>query len=59
MNELTKQNISDEYIKKNKQGINTNLISKKRASDQTLQKMDSEKVINGKLYYHFHNFRSL
>ena len=30
-----------------------------RASEQTLQKMDSEKAIYGKLYYHFNNFCSL
>ena len=44
---------------KNKQEINTNVISKIWASEQTLQKMDSEKAIYGKLYYHFNNFCSL
>ena len=44
---------------KNKQEINRNVISKIWASEQTLQKMDSEEVIYGKLYYHFNNFCSL
>ena len=44
---------------KNKQEINTNVISKIWASEQTLQKMDSEKAIYGKLDYHFNNFCSL
>ena len=41
---------------KNKQEINTNVISKIWASEQTLQKMDSEKAIYGKFYYHFNRF---
>ena len=46
--------------RKNKQEINTNKSSVKiRASEQTLQEMDSEKAIYGKLYYHFNNFCSL
>ena len=45
--------------KKNQQEINTNIISKIRAHEQTLQKMDSEKAIYGKLYYQFNNFCSL
>ena len=45
MNEVTKQNISNEYIKK----INKKLIHqyKIRAIEQTLQKVDSEKAIYG------------
>ena len=36
--------------------INKKLIL---ASEQTLQEMESEKAIYGKLYYHFNNFCSL
>ena len=42
---------------KNKQEINAK--RKIWASEQTLQKVDSEKVIYGKLYYHFNNLCSL
>ena len=45
MNELTKQNISNGIYKKNKREINANVISKILASEQTLQKMDSEKFM--------------
>ena len=54
-----KTKYKQQMYQKNKQEINTNVISKIWASEQTLQKMDSEKVIYGKLYYHFNNFCSL
>ena len=47
------------YKKEINREINTNVISKIRACEETLQKMDSEKAIYGKLYYHFNNFCSL
>ena len=54
-----KTKYKQQIYKKNKQEINTNFISKIQASEQTLQKMDSEKAIFGKLYYLFNNFCSL
>ena len=54
-----KTKYKQQIYKKNKQEINTKVISKIHASEQTLQKMDSEKAIYGKLDYHFNNFCSL
>ena len=63
MNELTKQNINDEYIEKINKKLLQKVISKIQASEQTLQEMEkshfSEKAIYSKLYYHSNNFCSL